>query len=247
MPTLPAVPFLKPTGIDRPDARFLWIWLSVVRAPIAAHVTASEMYCGVIGSRNSLPVGSPSDEHLEQQPARHVEPGVDVARAVEMGIVDHPLPPGGRARLLEVDAHRQAQLVAQLGRQRGEAVRVVDGGLDVVDAARPDDHEQAVVRAAEDVDDLRPAAQDGLLLLARKRQVVQDLGRRLERHDPVDPLVSDPLGMALHQGPYLASHCASRLLSEKSLEILRAYGARNGVRGLFEEYVRQAAAGRTPS
>ena len=31
------------------------IWLSVVRAPIAPQATASEMYCGVIGSRNSQP------------------------------------------------------------------------------------------------------------------------------------------------------------------------------------------------
>ena len=57
--TLPAVPFLKPTGIERPEASWRWIWLSVVRAPIAPQATTSEMYCGVIGSRNSQPIGSP--------------------------------------------------------------------------------------------------------------------------------------------------------------------------------------------
>jgi len=33
--TEPSVPFLKPTGIDRPEASSRWIWLSVVRAPMA--------------------------------------------------------------------------------------------------------------------------------------------------------------------------------------------------------------------
>ena len=231
MPTLPAVPFLKPTGIDRPDARLRWIWLSVVRAPIAAHVTASEMYCGVIGSRNSLPVGEPEREHLEQQPARHVEARVDVARAVEVRVVDHALPARRRARLLEVDAHREAQVVAQLGRERGEAVRVVDRGLDVVDAARPDDHEQAVVRRAAGCrrSPTRPRRTVSSCS-PRQRQVVEELGRRLERHDPLDPLVSNALGMALHQGPYLASHCSSRCFLKSRWKSYVRTAGRNGVR-----------------
>ncbi len=59
--TLPSVPFLKPTGIDRPEPSWRWIWLSVVRAPIAPQATVSEMYCGVIGSSHSTPTGRPSD------------------------------------------------------------------------------------------------------------------------------------------------------------------------------------------
>ncbi len=35
MRTLPSVPFLKPTGQERPEASSRWIWLSVVRAPMA--------------------------------------------------------------------------------------------------------------------------------------------------------------------------------------------------------------------
>ena len=59
MRTLPSVPFLKPTGHDSPDASSRWIWLSVVRAPIAAHAIRSAMYCGVVMSRNSVPAGRP--------------------------------------------------------------------------------------------------------------------------------------------------------------------------------------------
>src|SRR2546425_11027607 len=44
--TLPSVPFLKPTGADRPDASSRCTWLSVVRAPIAPQDTRSPMYCG---------------------------------------------------------------------------------------------------------------------------------------------------------------------------------------------------------
>ena len=56
---LPSVPFLNPTGIDRPDASSRCTWLSVVRAPIATHEVRSAMYCGICVSRNSDAVGSP--------------------------------------------------------------------------------------------------------------------------------------------------------------------------------------------
>ena len=57
--TLPSVPFLKPTGIDSPEANSRWIWLSVVRAPIAPQQIKSAINCGLIVSRNSEPAGSP--------------------------------------------------------------------------------------------------------------------------------------------------------------------------------------------
>ena len=57
--TSPSVPFLNPTGMDRPEASWRWTWLSVVRAPIAPQVTVSAMYCGVIGSSHSQPTGRP--------------------------------------------------------------------------------------------------------------------------------------------------------------------------------------------
>ena len=55
----PSVPFLKPTGMERPLAISRWIWLSVVRAPMAAHETRSAVYCGVMGSRNSVAASTP--------------------------------------------------------------------------------------------------------------------------------------------------------------------------------------------
>ena len=57
---LPSVPFLKPTGADRPEASSRCTWLSVVRAPMAPQAIRSPMYCGLITSRNSLAAGTPS-------------------------------------------------------------------------------------------------------------------------------------------------------------------------------------------
>ena len=115
---LPSVRFLKPIGIERPEPSWRWVWLSVVRAPIAPQATVSEMYCGVIGSRNSQPTGRPSVEHLEQQLAGDPQAGVDVAGAVEVRVVDQALPAGRRPRLLEVDPHHDQQPVAAAARRR---------------------------------------------------------------------------------------------------------------------------------
>src|SRR3954451_5079454 len=65
-PTSPSVPFLNPTGIERPEASWRWIWLSVVRAPMAPQATVSEMYCGVIRVEELAPDRQAEVEHLEQ-------------------------------------------------------------------------------------------------------------------------------------------------------------------------------------
>jgi hypothetical protein len=57
---LPSVPFLKPTGVERPDAISRCVCDSEVRAPIAVHETRSPRYCGAIGSSASVAAGRPS-------------------------------------------------------------------------------------------------------------------------------------------------------------------------------------------
>ena len=56
----PSVAFLKPIGMDRPDANCRCTWLSVLRAPIAPQLIASEIYCGLVGSKNSVAAAKPS-------------------------------------------------------------------------------------------------------------------------------------------------------------------------------------------
>src|ERR1039457_1231601 len=57
--TEPSVPFLKPRGIERPDAIWRCVCDSAVRAPTADQHMRSAMYCGVTGSRSSVAVGMP--------------------------------------------------------------------------------------------------------------------------------------------------------------------------------------------
>ena len=68
---------------------------------------------------------------------------------VEMRIVDETLPADRRARLLEVDAHHDDQIGGELVLQRGEARRVVDRRVVVVDRAGSDHDEQAIVGAVQ--------------------------------------------------------------------------------------------------
>ncbi len=57
--TDPNVAFLNPNGIDNPEAICRCVCDSVVRAPTADQQIKSAMYCGVIGSKSSVAVGTP--------------------------------------------------------------------------------------------------------------------------------------------------------------------------------------------
>ena len=82
--TPPSVPFLKPTGMDRPEASSRCTWLSVVRAPMAPQDTRSEMNCGEIGIQELAAGGQSQLHQVEQQPARQAQPLVDGEAAVEV-------------------------------------------------------------------------------------------------------------------------------------------------------------------
>jgi hypothetical protein len=122
-----------------------------------------------------------------------VEAGVHVARAVEVRVVDEALPPRRGAGLLEVDPHRDAEVLLELARPCPQPARVVEGRLGVVHAAGTDDHEQAIVLAADDLRDLRAPAEHDLRVLLAQRQVVEELRRRHQRHDVGDSLVAYPV------------------------------------------------------
>ncbi len=79
----------------------------------------------------------------------------------------------------------------------GEAARVVEGGLDVVDAARPDHDHQPVVGAAQYVDHFGPPADHRLLALIAQRQLLQQRRRRRQLDDSVDPQVADAVPRSL--------------------------------------------------
>ena len=148
--TLPSVRFLKPTGIDRPEPSWRWTWLSVVRAPIAPQATVSEMYCGVIGSRNSQPIGSPSastSSSSSRAVRRPVSTSPDPSRCGSLISPFQPVVVRGFSKYTRIatTGRRSARLALPPAGRRTRARR-----LRVVHAARPDDDEQAVVGALQD-------------------------------------------------------------------------------------------------
>ena len=138
---VPSVPFLKPTGIERPEASSRWTWLS--RRARADRAPGDEVGEELRRDRvEELAAGrEPQLRHAEQEAARAVEPLADREAAVEVGVVDQPLPADRRARLLEVDAHHDAEVGGEFALDLGEPPRVLEAGLGIVDRARPDDHD----------------------------------------------------------------------------------------------------------
>jgi cobaltochelatase CobN len=162
MRMLPSVPFLNPTGHESPEASWRCDCDSVVRAPIAPHAMRSAMYCGEMRSRNSVPAGTPILVDLEEELARQAQALVHVEGLVEARVVDEALPAHRRARLLEVHAHHDGEVVLQALALFLQALRVLDRRAVVVDRARAHHHQQPVVRAAQDV-------VHGLAALERRR------------------------------------------------------------------------------
>ena len=81
---------------------------------MAVQETRSATYCGTTGPSISVAAGKPSRLTSSKQPAREAESGLHVPRAVQVRIVDQPLPANRGPRLLEVDPHQDHQRVIQL-------------------------------------------------------------------------------------------------------------------------------------
>ena len=143
--------------------------------------------------------GQPELDHGQEQAARPAQARVHVARVVEVRVVDHPLPPRRRARLLEVDAHHDQEVFFELPRLLRKAARVVARRLGVVNGARADDHEEPVVLAVEDRRHLLAAADHELRPGRGQRQLVDELRRARQRLDLVDPAVANPVALGWHR------------------------------------------------
>ena len=75
-------------------------------------------------------------------------------RAVEVRVVNQPFPAYGGARFFKIGAHHNQQFFGVFLAQGQQALRVFQRGFGVVNGARPDNHEQAVIFAVQDVGDL---------------------------------------------------------------------------------------------
>jgi len=82
---------------------------------------------------------------VEEELPRHAQALVDFERVVDVGVVDQTLPADGCARLLEVRAHDNEQVILVLFLQRHQPVAVLEGSFGVVDGARANDDQQSAI------------------------------------------------------------------------------------------------------
>ncbi len=88
---------------------------------------------------------------VQQQLTTDVQTVLNLERVVQVRIVDQALPANGGTWLLEIHAHDQIQGIGHFRREHFQALGVFVGCLDVVDRARPDDDEEAVVGAIKNI------------------------------------------------------------------------------------------------
>lgn len=98
---------------------------------------------------------------VEKEMAGLAEAVIDLEGFIEVGVVDEALPAEGGAGLFEVDAHDDAEIAGVFGDCGLEEFGVLARGVSVVDRARADDDEEAMVFAVEDFDDLGAGFIDG--------------------------------------------------------------------------------------
>ena len=87
---------------------------------------------------------------VQQQPARETQPIVDAEAAVEVRIVDEPLPADGGARFLKIDAHHDLEAAREPLALLGETPGVLHGRLGVVNGARADHYREPVFLPMQD-------------------------------------------------------------------------------------------------
>ncbi len=166
----------------------------------------------------------PGVEDLEQELRRDPQAGVDVAGAVEVRVVDQPLPADRSPRLLEVDPHHDEEVLAALLGEGRQAPRVLERGLDVVDAAGPDDDHQPVVLTVEHRRDFPAPPHHRLLALVTQRQLAEQRRRGHQLDDPIDPLVANPVSSPLFGPDHHLS--VTFLQSQKILNTRTRHGGR---------------------
>jgi hypothetical protein len=103
------------------------------------------MYCGRDGIEHLGRGRKAEIEHVAQEAAGHAEAGRDVVGSVELRIHDEALPADGGPRFFEIDAHDDHHALAHFGGEFGEAFGIFLPALDVVDAARTNDEQEARV------------------------------------------------------------------------------------------------------
>ena len=87
---------------------------------------------------------------VNEQLARDAQAFINAKALVQVGVVDQAFPADGGAWFFEVHAHHDFQRVGVVGAHLLQTVRIVQRSGGVMDGARPNDDQQAVVLASHD-------------------------------------------------------------------------------------------------
>ena len=141
--------------------------------------------------------GQAEVEDVAEESAREAQAGGDIVRTVEVGVHHEALPADGGARLFKIDAHDDHDAVGDFAGKGGELAGVVAAGVDIVDRARADDEEEALVVGEDQLVDLAARVGDKRRLGLGFRQLGEQGSGRGEgtRLDDVD------IRCSLHEPP----------------------------------------------
>ena len=129
--------------------------------------------------------------HVPQQLARQAQAVVDREGAIQVRVVDQALPAYRGARLLEVHAHHHQQVVLEAVSLALEATGIFHRRFVVVDRARPDHHEQAVVGTKQDTVDRATRLESGFRGPGGGGEFPQHMGWRGQFLDLLDTDIID--------------------------------------------------------
>ena len=115
---------------------------------------------------------------VQQQPARHPQPLVDVETAIELRIVDQPLPAHRRARLLEIHPHHDFQPVGKTPALLHQPRRIIARRHRIVNGTGTDHHQQPVIHAVQNAVDGLARPRHRLPHLLAYRKLANQMRRR---------------------------------------------------------------------
>ncbi|MPN04755.1 hypothetical protein SDC9_152002 [bioreactor metagenome] len=113
---------------------------------------------------------------LEQDATRQTQAFVDAEGVVEARVVDQAFPAHRGARLLEIHAHDNDQVVSKALGLLGQLLRVVHRQVVIVNRARADDDQQTVIGTMQGAMDGLAGIVGGLRRPAGNRVLAKDVG-----------------------------------------------------------------------
>ena len=118
---------------------------------------------------------------MQQQAPCPAQTGVDVVAAIQLRVIDQPLPTDCGARLFEVNAHHHLKAVLEPLSHHGQSAGVLLGSGNVMHRTGANDHQKTVILSSQEALDALPGLPHRLDGQIGERQIAVQDGRRHQR------------------------------------------------------------------